>query len=67
MDKIKGQIVFVMSSGLILLLLVITVADFFVAFKEHRPVDESVISLLAMSISGVVGIVSGYLAGKKDQ
>ena len=67
MDKMKGLIVFTMGASLMGLLILITIADFFVAFKEHRPVDESVISLLAMSISGVVGIVSGYLAGKTKE
>ncbi len=64
MDKMKGRIVFTMGASLMGLLILITIADFFVAYSENRPVDESVISLLAMSISGVVGIVSGYLAGK---
>jgi hypothetical protein len=67
MDKIKGRIVFTMAASLMGLLIIITIADFFVAFKEHRPVDESVISLLAMSISGVVGIVAGYISGKPKE
>ena len=49
------------------LLLAITAADFAISFHEKKPPDESVISLLAMSISGVVGIVSGYLAGKPKE
>ena len=67
MDKIKGRIVFTMAASLMGLLVIITVADFFVAFKEHRPVDEAVISLLAMSISGIVGIVAGYISGKPKE
>tara|TARA_R100001143_G_scaffold48405_1_gene43309 strand:+ start:277 stop:480 length:204 start_codon:yes stop_codon:yes gene_type:complete len=67
MDKIKGHIVFMMAAALMFLLLAITVADFVISFKEHRPPDESIVSLLAMSISGVVGIVSGYLAGKTKE
>ena len=67
MDKIKGWIVFTMAASLMFLLLAITAADFVVASKQGHAPDESVSSLLAMSISGVVGIVSGYLAGKPKE
>ena len=56
-----------MAASLMFLLLAITAADFVVASKQGHAPDESVISLLAMSISGVVGIVSGYLAGKPKE
>ena len=53
------------TSGLMLLLMVIVVGDFYVALKEHRPVDESVINLLQMAVTGVIGIIAGYLSGKE--
>ena len=53
-----------MAGGLIVLLVVIVVGDFYVALHENRPVDESVINLLQMAVTGVIGIVAGYLSGK---
>lgn len=40
--------------------------DFAIALQEQRGPDNSVIELLQMSITGIVGIVAGYLAGKNN-
>ena len=53
-----------LAGGLIVLLVVIVVGDFYVALHENRPVDESVVNLLQMAVTGVIGIVAGYLSGK---
>ncbi len=47
------------------LLMVIVIGDFYVALQEHRPVDESVVNLLQMAVTGVIGIIAGYLSGKE--
>ena len=48
-----------------LLLMTIVVGDFYVSLQEHRPIDESVVNLLQMAVTGVIGIVAGYLSGKE--
>ena len=51
-----------------LLLIIIVVGDFYVALQENRAVDESVINLLQMAVTGIIGVVAGYLSGKdKDE
>ena len=60
----KNIIVLIMASGLMMLLLVIVIGDFYVALEEHRPVDESVIQLLQMSVTGIIGLVAGFIANK---
>ena len=52
MKSVKDWICLILTSGLMLLLMVIVVGDFYVALKEHRPVDESVINLLQMAVTG---------------
>ena len=53
-----------MASGLMILLLVIVIGDFYVALEEKRPVDESVIQLLQMSVTGIIGLVAGFISSK---
>ena len=65
MKSVKDWTCLILTSGLMLLLMVIVVCDFYVALKEHRPVDESVINLLQMAVTGVIGIIAGYLSGKE--
>ena len=60
----KDLTVFIMGVGLIGLLIIITVGDFYVSLKEHQPIDESIVNLLSMAITGIVGIVAGYVTGK---
>ena len=65
MKTVKDWTCLILTSGLLLLLMVIVVGDFYVALQEHRPVDESVINLLQMAVTGVIGIIAGYLSGKE--
>jgi len=65
MKTVKDWTCLMLSSGLMLLLMTIVIGDFYVALQEHRPVDESVINLLQMAVTGVIGIVAGYLSGKE--
>ena len=53
-----------LAVGLMLLLIIIVVGDFYVALQENRAVDESVINLLQMAVTGIIGVVAGYLSGK---
>ena len=64
MNRAKDAVVILLALGLIILLGVITIGDFYVALAENRPVDESVITLLQMAITGIVGIIAGYISGK---
>ena len=60
----KDACVLILSIGLIMLLVVIVIGDFYIALSENRPVDESVVNLLQMAVTGIVGIVAGYLSGR---
>ena len=63
-SEIKDWIVMSLSFGTILLLFVITLGDFYVAMENSREVSKDVINLLSMSITGIVGIIAGYISGK---
>ena len=65
-QRMKDWTVLILAVGLMGLLLVITIGDFYVALEEKRPVDESVINLLSMAVTGIVGIVAGYVTGKSN-
>ena len=68
MKNIKDLTCVSLAIGFMTLLMIIVVGDFYVSLKEHRPVDESVINLLQMAVTGIIGVVAGYLSGKdKDE
>ena len=63
--NVKDVVSLVLAGGLMILLGIIVVGDFYVSLKEHRAVDESVINLLQMAVTGIIGVVAGYLSGKE--
>jgi hypothetical protein len=62
--KNRDRIIFIMVGGVMALLTIIVLGDFGGALHENRPIDDDVIQLLQMSITGLIGIVGGYFGSK---
>jgi flagellar assembly factor FliW len=65
MDNIKGLIVLVMAVGLMGLLSLIVVDEFMVAADHNAELDQNIVELLQMSITGIIGLVAGYVGASK--
>ena len=63
-NEMKDWIVMMLAGGTIVLLFVITLGDFYNAVQTNRPPDKDVINLLSMAITGIVGIIAGFISGK---
>lgn len=61
--KSKDRMVFIMVGGVMTLLTIIVLGDFWVSLQEKRPIDD-IIQLLHMSITGLIGIVGGYFGSR---
>ena len=64
MKYIKDIIVLVLVVGLMGILGLIVVDEFKMANENGGSIDESIIGLLQMSLTGVIGVVGGYVGGK---
>ena len=62
--NLKDLIIVALVIGVLSLLGVIIVGDYYVALQENRPVDESVITLMKMALTGLIGIIAGYIGSK---
>ena len=62
--NLKDLIICVLVAGVLILLGVIIIGDYYVALQENRPVDESVITLMKMALTGLIGIIAGYIGSK---
>lgn len=65
MENFKDLVVLLITTGVLLLLGIIIIGDYYVALEENRPVDESVITLMKMSVTGLIGVIGGYIGGSK--
>ena len=62
--NLKDLIVCIMVAGVLILLGVIIIGDYYVALQENRPVDESVITLMKMALTGLIGIIAGWMGSR---
>jgi len=63
----KDRILYILVSGVMLLLLIIVLGDFYISLKENRAIDDSVVQILQMSITGIIGIIGGYFGMKRNE
>ncbi len=62
--NLKDLIIVALVIGVLTLLGIIIIGDYYVALQENRPVDESVITLMKMALTGLIGIIAGYIGSK---
>jgi len=62
----KDKIVYIIAIGILILLGFIVVGDFIIALQENRPVDESIVNLLQLTIAGLIGILGTYFGAKNN-
>jgi len=56
----KDKIILILTIGILILLGFIVIGDFVVSLTENRPVDESIVNLLQLTITGLIGIIGAY-------
>ena len=61
---LKDIVILLLVGGVLTLLGVIIIGDYYVALQENRPVDESVITLMKMALTGLIGIIAGWMGSK---
>ena len=61
----KDIVILLITSGVLTLLGIIIIGDYWVAVKEDRPIDDSIIVLMKMSVTGLIGVIGGYIGGSK--
>lgn len=62
--NLKDLVIIMLTMGVLTLLGVIIIGDYYVALQENRPVDDSVITLMKMSLTGMIGVIAGYIGSK---
>lgn len=63
-ESIKGLIVLILAVGLMGLLGLIVVDEFMIAAEHDAELDQNIVELLQMSITGIIGLVAGFVGGR---
>ena len=62
--NLKDLVIIILTGVVLTLLGVIIIGDYYVALAENRPIDEEVITLMKMALTGLIGIIAGYMGSK---
>ena len=62
--NLTDLVIILLTGGVLALLGVIIIGDYYVAVSENRPIDEEVITLMKMALTGLIGIIAGYMGSK---
>tara|TARA_B110000503_G_C6876490_1_gene300860 strand:+ start:201 stop:428 length:228 start_codon:yes stop_codon:yes gene_type:complete len=63
---IKGIIVLIMALGLMAMLGLIVYDEFSMISEPGVELDQNIVELLQMSITGIIGVVAGFVGGNKS-
>lgn len=62
--SIADRTILIITVGIIALLFVIIVGDYMIAVDTGREISNDIITLMKMSVTGLIGIIGGYISGK---
>ena len=62
----KDKVILILTTVILVLLLFIVIGDFAIVIEENRTVDDSIINLLQVTITGLIGISIGTYFGMKS-
>ena len=62
--NIPDKIVLLITRGIMILLFVTIIGDYAIAVDTGREVSKDIVTLMKMSVTGLIGIIGGYVAGK---
>lgn len=57
----------ILTVGLMLTIILLVIFDFLGGLETNRPAHNGIIELIKLSVTGVLGIVAGYFAGKNSK
>ena len=63
----KDIVILLITTGVLILLGIIIIGDYWVAVKEDRPIDDSIIVLMKMSVTGLIGVIGVTLVVVNDR
>ena len=64
--NVVDKIVYTITAGVLLLLAAIIIGDYIIAVNTGREINSEIITLMKMSITGLIGIIGGYMGGKQS-
>ena len=66
MEKVRAWLALTLGGGLILLLGGIVAIDAIVSLREHRPLDSEISNLLSQALTGIIGLLAGWMSNKNN-
>jgi cellobiose-specific phosphotransferase system component IIC len=62
----KDKIIFSLTIGVLSLLGAIVIGELYLTHRNQGEISTEIITLIKMSITGLIGIIAGYMGGKSS-
>jgi uncharacterized protein YhhL (DUF1145 family) len=63
----KDKAILFLVRGVLALLVLYIVAEFFVAVNLNQPFPENANTVIKMSLTGIIGVIAGYMGNKGEK
>ena len=64
--SIADKIILIITTGIMILLFTIIVGDYIIAVDTGREINNDIVTLMKMSVTGLIGVIGGYISGKRS-
>ena len=64
--SIADKIMLIITTGIMILLFTIIVGDYIIAVDTGREINNDIVTLMKMSVTGLIGVIGGYISGKRS-
>lgn len=60
----KDKIIDKLVTGILIVLVILIIGDYIIAYSENRPINEKIINIVHVAIAGLIGIIGTYYGMK---
>lgn len=66
-ENTKDIIILVMTLGVMAVLVVMVLGEMYMSHKQGNEISPGIINLISQSVTGIIGIIGGYIAGRTSK
>lgn len=65
--KAKDKIIVILAMGTVSSLVILVIGELFISARSEQPINGEILTVIKMCITGLLGIVAGYMGGRSDE
>jgi len=63
----KDKIILILVIGIVSIIGAIVIGEMYMSHSAHNEISPDVTELLKMSVTGLIGVIAGYMGGREER